>query len=183
MARTRILGAALVVGIAILAAGCGSDDDSQASDPTQWADGVCTAISTWQHDMTEAADTLKSDPSSNGFNQAAEEARASTTTLVETVQGLGAPDTDSGEKARTTVETLTNEFQSGVDTVQGAIDDADGVQGLLNSVSTVTAEISKMTSQLSSSLNDLSSLGQVDDELRQAFDDASSCDGLIPASS
>ena len=40
-----------------------------------------------------------------------------------------------------------------------------------------------MTSQLSSSLNDLSSLGQVDDELRQAFDDASSCDGLIPASS
>ena len=107
MARTRILGAALVMGIAILAAGCGSDDDSEASSPTQWADGVCTAISTWQHDMTDAADTLKSDPSSNGFNEAAEEARASTTTLVETVQGLGAPDTDSGEKARTAVNTLT----------------------------------------------------------------------------
>ena len=46
MARTRILGAALVMGIAILAAGCGSDD-SEASSPTQWADGVCTAIKTW----------------------------------------------------------------------------------------------------------------------------------------
>ena len=182
MARTRILGAALVMGIAILAAGCGNDN-ADASSPTQWADGVCTAIKTWQHDMTDAADTLKSDPSSNGFNDAADEARASTTTLVETVQGLGAPDTDSGEKARTAVNTLTDEFQSGVDTIQAAVDDANGVQGLLNSVSAVTAEISKMTSQLSSSLNDLSSLGRVDNELRQAFDDASSCDGLIPSSS
>ncbi len=182
MTRTRTFGAALVAGIAILAAGCGGDD-SETSASTQWADGVCSAITTWQSDITSAATSLKDNPSRDGVEQAANDAKSSTQTLVDTVQGLGAPDTESGDQARTTIDTLTTELQSDVDTISSAVSDASGVQGLLDAVSTVTATVSKMSSQLSSSLDELSSVTQVDDELRQSFEDASSCDGLIPGGS
>ncbi len=182
MTRTRMFGAAFVAGIVILAAGCGGDD-SETSASTQWADGVCSALTTWQDDIVSTASTLKDNPSRDGFEEAANEAKSSTETLVDTVKGLGAPDTESGDQAKATIDTLTTELQSDVDTISSAVSDASGVQGLLDAVSTVTATVSKMTSQLTSSLDDLSSLGEVDDELRQSFDDASSCDGLIPGGS
>jgi len=182
MIRTRMLAAALVAGSALVAAGCGSDD-SQTSATTQWADGVCSAVKTWQSDIASTVDTLKSNPSRNGFEQAAEDAKSSTETLVDTVKGLGAPDTDAGAQARSTVETLSTELSSGVETIQDAVDDVSGVQGLLTAVSTVSATLAKMSSQLTSSLGDLSSLRDADDELQEAFGDADSCDGVLPSGS
>jgi hypothetical protein len=74
-------------------------------------------------------------------------------------------------------------LQSDVDTIKNAVEDASGVQGLLTAVSTVSGAVASMTSELSSSLTELKSLENVDDELKQSFSEAESCNGVIPSGS
>ena len=54
MTRTRTLAAALVAAIALVAAGCGGDDESVPA-ATQWAGDVCTAVNTWRSDIAATA--------------------------------------------------------------------------------------------------------------------------------
>ena len=70
-----------------------------------------------------------------------------------------------------------------MDTIQKAVDDASGVQGLLGAVSAVSAAVANISQQLSATMDELGSLRDVDDQLRQSFADADSCDGLLPAGS
>ena len=183
MTRTRMLAAALVAGTALVVAGCGGSDESQVSASTQWASDLCTAVTTWRSDIASTADTLTSNPSRAGFEQAAGDAKKTTETLVDTVKGLGAPDTKAGEQARTTVDTLSTELSTDVETIQNAVEDVSGVQSLLTALTTVSATVSKISDQLSSSLDELGSLGDVDDQLKQSFADAQSCNGLLPSGS
>lgn len=180
MTRTRMLAAALVAGIALVAAGCGGDDKS-VSASTQWAGDVCTAVNTWRSDISSTASSLTSNPTRAGLEQAAEEAKSTTETLVDTLKGLGSPDTEAGDQARSAVDTLSTDLQSDVDTIQKAVDDASSVQGLLGAVSAVSAAVANISEQLSAAMDELGSLRDVDDQLRQSFADAESCDGLLPS--
>ena len=182
MTRTRMLAAALVAGTALVAAGCGGND-SQVPASTQWASDLCTAVTTWRSDIASTAETLTSNPSRAGFEQAAEDAKKTTETLVDTVKGLGAPDTTAGEQARTTVDTLSTDLSTDVETIQNAVEDVSGVQSLLTAATTVSATVSKISDQVSSSLDELGSLRDVDDQLKQSFADAESCNGLLPSGS
>ena len=117
------------------------------------------------------------------MEQAADDAKKTTETLVDTVKGLGAPDTKAGEQARTMVDTLSTELSTDVETIQKAVADVSGVQSLVTAVTTVSATVSKISDQLSSSFDELASLRDADDQLKQSFADAESCDGLLPAGS
>lgn len=181
MTGTRTLAAALVAATALVAAGCGGDDSVPAS--TQWASDLCTAVSTWRNDIASTAETLTSNPSRAGFQQAADDAKATTETLIDTVKGLGAPDTEAGDQARTTIDTLSNELTTDVQTIQTAVADVSGVQGLLSAATMVSATVAKISDQLSSALDDIGSLRDVDDQLKQSFADAESCNGLLPSGS
>jgi hypothetical protein len=181
MTRTRILGATLAAGVALVAAGCGGDDQD-VSASTQWAGDLCTAVNTWRSSISSTMSTLTQNPSRDGFEQAANDAKDSTETLIDTVRDLGSPGTESGDEAQSAVESLANDLQSDVDTIQDAVSEVSGVQGLLDAVSTVSATVAKISSQLSSTASDLSALRDVDDELRQSFEDAESCDGVVPGS-
>jgi hypothetical protein len=182
MTRTRLLAAAFVVAVAFAAAGCGGGDES-VSASTQWAGDVCTAVNTWRSDISATASSLTSNPTRAGFEQAAADAKSTTETLVDTLKGLGAPDTEAGDQARSALETLSTGLQSDIDTIQQAVDDASGVQGLLGAVSTASAAVAKVSAQLSTALDELGSLRDVDDQLRQSFADADACDGLLPEGS
>ena len=183
MTAMRMLAAALVAGTAVLAAACGGNDESHVSASTQWANNLCTAVNTWRSDIAATAETLTSNPSRAGFEQAADDAKKTTETLVDTVKGLGTPDTDAGEQARSTIDTLSTELSTDLETIQTAIENVSGVQGLLTAVTTVSATVSKISDQLSSSVDDVAALRDVDDQLKQSFADANSCDGLVPAGS
>ena len=126
---------------------------------------------------------MTSNPTRAGLEQAAGDAKSTTETLIDTLKGLGAPDTESGDQARSALDTLATGLQGDVDTIQQAVQDASGVQGLLGAVSEISAGLASISSQLSDALDELGSLRDVDDELRQAFDDAESCDGLIGSGS
>jgi hypothetical protein len=181
MTRTRTLAAALIAGIGIAAAGCGGDDESVPA-ATQWAGDVCTAVNTWRSDITATASSVTSNPTRAGLQEAADDAKTTTETLVDTLKGLGAPDTESGDEARSALDTLSTGVQGDVDAIQQAVQGVSGVQGLLGAVSEVSAALTNISSQLSDALDQLGSLRDVDDQLRQAFTDAASCDGLLPGS-
>lgn len=176
----RALGAALVAGLALVAAGCGGGNDVSAS--TQWAGDLCTAVNTWRNSIAATASTLGSNPTRQGLEAAATDAEATTRTLIDTVRGLGAPDTTSGEEARAALESLATSLQSDVETIKDAVDNVSDVQGLLAAASTVSTTVANISTQLSSSLDDLGALRQADDELKQSFEDADSCDGVVPGS-
>ena len=180
MGRARALGAAFVAGAALVAAGCDGGNDVSAS--TQWADDLCTAINTWRNSIATTASTLTSNPTREGLEQAAADAEATTRTLIDTVKGLGAPDTQSGDQARAAVDSLATSLQSDVDTIKGAVENVSDVQGLLTAVSTVSGSVANISKQLSSSLNELGALRETDDELKQSFEGADSCNGVVPGS-
>ena len=181
MGRARAYAVAVVAAVTVVAAGCGGNDN-QVSASTQWAGDLCTAVNTWRNSIAATASTLASNPTREGLQQAASDAEATTKTLIDTVQGLGAPDTTSGDQARATVDSLASSLQSDVETIKGAVENVSGVQGLLTAVSTVSATVANISTQLSSSLDDLGALRNTDDELKQSFADADSCDGVIPGS-
>ncbi|MCZ7589815.1 MAG: hypothetical protein M5U27_13360 [Gaiella sp.] len=91
----RSAGAALAVAAALAAAACGGDEPSAA---TRWAGDLCTAVSTWRSEIADTAESLTARPTRASLEQAAEDAQASTTTLIDTVRGLGAPDTEAGAR-------------------------------------------------------------------------------------
>lgn len=174
----RAAAAALVAGVALVAAGCGGDGESPT---TKWAGDLCTAISTWRSDVEGTVSSLESNPTRAGLRQAADDAQASTQTLIDTVRGLGAPpDTESGSQARTAVEALSNELETGVATIHSAVEDVTDVQSALAAASTVSTTVTTISSQVSATLDELSSLRDVDNELRQSFSEADACDGVIP---
>lgn len=181
MGRARALAVAVVTCAALAASACGGDDN-EVSASTQWAGDLCTAINTWRDSISAAASTLTSNPTRESLEQAAADAEETTRTLIDTVKGLGAPDTTSGEEAKAAVDSLATSLQSDVDKIKQAVDGVSDVQGLLGAVSTVTATVANISSQLSSSLDDLGALRDADDELRQSFEDAESCDGVVPGS-
>jgi len=179
--RVRALGATLLAGAVLTAAGCGGDDN-QVSASTQWAGDLCTAVNTWRNSIATTASTLTSNPTRDGLEQAAADAEATTRTMIDTVKGLGAPDTTSGDEAKAAVDSLATSLQSDVETIKGAVEGVSDVQGLLAAASTVSSTVADISTQLSSTLDELGALRDSDDELKQAFSDADSCDGVIPGS-
>ena len=174
--------AGTVAALALVAAGCGSDEPD-VSPTTQWAGDLCTAVDTWRDDVSSVAASLTSNPTREGLEDAADEAVESTETLIETLRGLGAPETESGDEASDAMSELSDELESDLDTIEEAIADISGVQGLLDAVSQVSAAVSSITTAVSSAFGDLGALANVGDELRDAFTEAEACDGVAPSGS
>ena len=68
----------------------------------EWADGVCTALTTWTADLETAAEPLGdvSSLSGDSIRQAADDVKVATETLTESLRSLGRPDTESGEEVQ-----------------------------------------------------------------------------------
>jgi hypothetical protein len=164
--------AALIGILALLAAGCGSDKSSNSSSTTDWANGVCSAITTYRQSVTDAVDSLKGNVSQAGFKDATNQVQKATNTFVDTTKSLGKPDTDAGKQAKTTLETLSTQLQSELDTVKNA-----GNTGLVQSLSTVTTALATAQTQISTAFDQLKGL-DAQGELSNAFKQASACDSL-----
>jgi uncharacterized protein YoxC len=168
----------LVTAFALAAAGCGgSDDESDAT--TDWAGGVCSAMTTWQSSITDAVNSVKDNPTKEGVDSAFNDAKDATKTFTDDVKGLGTPETDAGQQATDALNELSSDLNAGVQQVQQAIETAKGAgaTGALSAISAVSATLSTLMSQATTTLTQLQSLdgGQ---ELKDAFDNASSCDDL-----
>ena len=172
----RLLATA-VVALALVAAGCGGSDESSSASPTdEWADGFCTAITTWTDSLKSVTEQFAS-PSSltqDGLTDAANDVKSSTDTLVDDLRGLGAPDTESGQAVKTSIDELSTTLESEVSKIESAVDGASGLTELPSAISSITTSLSAMGSAFASTLQAIES-ADVKRELQTALEDSPAC--------
>src|SRR3990170_8455935 len=118
---TKTFLATAVAALALVAAGCGGGDESSSASPTdEWADGFCTAITSWTDSIQSVTEqfTDLSSLSRDGLEIAAGDARTATEDLVDDLQGLGAPDTESGQAVKDSIDELSSMLESEVATIE-----------------------------------------------------------------
>ncbi len=172
---------ALVLGLmaVCLATGCGGDSGGgSASSATDWADDVCSSISTWTGSITSAADSLRDgNLTEEKLRSAVEDVKSATNDFADEVQALGPPDTDSGEQAQESLEALADDLEESTDKIDKALEDASTPSETLAALTTVTGALSTMGSRLSSTFTELEKLDP-GGELEDAFSEADSCKEL-----
>lgn len=177
----RAIAAAVIVVAALLAAGCGgsSDDSSSSASPTtEWADGLCSAITSWTSSLSSIGDTLKQGSlTKDSLTSAVDDAKSATDTFTSDLDGLGLPDTDAGQQAKDSVDQLSTDLKADMTVIEDAVDGASGVSGILDAVSVVSSTLVKMGSKVSSTITSFQDL-DAKGELESAFKQADSCTEL-----
>jgi hypothetical protein len=169
--RLGILAAVLVLVTTPVLAGCGGDEESASQ---QWAGDVCGELSTWVTSVQDAVRSL----TDNGLSLDAAAVRAATADvreatdeLVDGLAGLEPPETESGKQARGELEELGTQLTEQLEEVEQAAE--TGSLGLVP----VTAALAAAAAAVRSTFESLQS-PDVGEELRDGFENASSCDSL-----
>ena len=175
---------AVAASMALLAAGCGSSGGSSTTTTTTsasatetWASGVCSSITTWQAAIKTAADSVKSNPTKSGLQTAAGDAKSATDTLASDLKGLGKPDTQAGQQAKDSLDTLSTTLQKDTTTIEDAVKNASGLNGVLTAASTVTGTLASMGTAVTTTFTALQGL-DAKGELKSAFASSSDCSSL-----
>jgi hypothetical protein len=168
---------------ALVAAGCGSTDSSSDTTPTtDWADGLCSSITTWRSSITTIVDTLRAgNLSQDSLTAAADDAEEATRTFTTSLKGLGRPDTEAGQQAQDSVQELTTEIGADMTKIQDTVSNISGVAGVLAAIPTITTTIQSAGSQVADTISGLQKL-DAKGELESAFEDTESCQALTTGS-
>ena len=174
---TRKLLATAAALLALLAAGCGGSDESSSASPTdEWAEGFCNAITTWTDSLQSVTEQFSS-PSSlstSALEDAANDVKSSTGTLVDDLRELGAPDTESGQAVKDSIDELSTTLESEVANIQSAADGVSGLTGLPSAISSITTSLAAMGTAFASTLQALES-ADAKGELQTALEDSPAC--------
>jgi hypothetical protein len=165
-----------IVAAALLAAGCGGGGTTSTTSPTvDWANNLCSATTTWKDALSSAASSLKNGPyTSATLDAAAGQAKDATQTFLDSLKGLGKPDTPSGQDAKSAVDSLQSQLQSDLDTMQKATANVSGASAVLNAISVVSGTLVTMGNQVKSTVSTLQQ-SDVSGDLKNAFDQADAC--------
>lgn len=171
--------ALLVASLALVATGCGGDDEASADPTAEWAQGFCTAITTWTDSITGATDELRSLSSLNrdSFEQASEDIRAATSDFGDDLRALGSPETESGEEAKQAIDDFATTLDEDSADIEAAVQDVSGITGIPGAVQDITASLSSMNAAFSTMLSAIRT-GDAQDELQTAFENADACDDI-----
>jgi hypothetical protein len=161
----------------MLAAGCGGGDDGGSS-ATEWADGVCSAITDWSDSLESTTQSLRSGSlSEDELRSAVDDFESATNDFVDDLRGLGTPETEAGQEAKESVDQLADDVDEGVSRIESAVDDASDGSGVGEVITAIGTSLATMGQQLSATFARLQQLDP-QGELEQAFNDADSCDEL-----
>ena len=191
MRRTALTG--LVAALALVAAGCGGEDDggsgsgAQGVEPDAYAANVCGAISGWQKELQTSVSTMsgKVGASSSPADikkqlvSFMEAATASTQSMVTKVKGAGTPDVENGEA-------LQRDLVKGLEDAQTAFaaarDDAKSLPendpvAFQREAQELSATLNREGTAIGQTFNGLSDKYD-SDELNEAFDKEPACKTL-----
>lgn len=183
--RQAVAFIALVASLALVAAGCGgSDESSTASSTVEWADGLCTAITSWKDELEQigAQFTDLSSLSQQGLDEAANDVRKANETLVDDLESLGAPDTESGQEAKNAIDGLATTVEADLSEIEDTVDGISGITGIPAAAVTISSALSSMASASSSTIQTIED-ADVKGELQDAFEQADSCSDIANSSS
>jgi hypothetical protein len=165
--------AALLVSLTVLAAGCGKSKPPPT--PADWANGVCSAVSTWKTSITAAVDSVEAgNVTKDSVTKAADDAKNATNKLTDDLKKLGKPNTSAGAQAQKTVDQLSTQVSDGVDTIQATVKNISSLSSALSAVTTVSTTLKTLSTDISTAFSTLSKL-EPGGELQQAFKSAPDC--------
>jgi inorganic triphosphatase YgiF len=173
--RLRLTAAFAVSALALVAAGCGGSDEE--SDPTAaWAAGFCSAVTSWTDALQDVTSQFRdtSNLSEDGLQSAAEDVRTATEQLVDDLRGLGAPETESGEEIRSSLDSLSNTLEAESGEIESTVEGISGITGLPSAISAVSTSLSAMGSAFAETLQTIES-ADVDGELQSALEESPEC--------
>jgi hypothetical protein len=172
---------AVVAAVALAAAGCGGSS-SDTTPTNQWADSLCSSITTWTSSLSSIAGNLQSGGiSKDSLQTAVDSAKTATDKFTTSLGNLGRPDTESGQKAQDSVNQLSSEIQSDLTTIEDAVNGASGVSGVLNAVTVTKSTLTKAGTQVTDTLTGFQNL-DAKGELEAAFKQSGSCKKLTGGS-
>lgn len=181
MKSARLSVAAGIAALAVVAAGCGGSSSdtttTTAASASEWANGLCSAVATWEDSFKSATEQVTSSPSKESLQTAANDVEAATQTLIDDVKNLGAPDTQSGQDVKTSVDDLTTTLQTQVDAIKTSIDNASGVSGLVSAATDIGASLKTMNSAISSTISTIEN-ADAQGELKDALQSSPDCQSL-----
>ena len=115
-----------------------------------WAEGLCSAIVIYRSSITDAATNLKEgNVSKSALDDAAESVNDATKTFVDSVHGLGQPETKAGGEIKQTLDGLATSLQTDFQAIQDA---TSGSSSALSVVSAVSATLTTARSQVSAAV-------------------------------
>jgi hypothetical protein len=173
-----------VVALATLAVGCGGKN-SRSSQSTSaastsapdWANGLCSAVSTWSTSVQTTTTSLKGNVTEDSLKSASAGVTKATDEFVNDLKGLGTPDTDSGKKAKETLDTLAGQLKTNVQTIDKAVKEVSGTSSALTAVSTVSSTLVTVGDQVTTAFTSIQQL-DTKGELDQAFRNSEECKKL-----
>jgi hypothetical protein len=172
------------VAIAVFAAGCGgkSAEKSGSESSADWANNLCSSLVTWSTSVRKTTSSLKGNVSQSSLESTADDVTKATDKLESDLKGLGTPDTESGKKAKETVDKLAGQLKTDVATIEKAVKEASGASGALKAVSTVSTSLVSVGDQVTTAF---ASIQQLDTkgELEKAFKDSEECKKLAKGGS
>jgi hypothetical protein len=173
--RRLLLPAALLAGSAVLLAGCGGSSSSSGTSAEDWASGYCGDATTWVTSLDEARASVRTGTTPQ---EAAQSVTDETNSFIESINGLGTPDTPDGSTSEERAKTLAQTLSGRVARMSGAIDTN-------NPDVTLKQQTLVVQQQIAASLSDIKTttakLGQDDAELGAAMRASSDCTSLDAA--
>src|SRR5262249_18487727 len=172
--------------LALLAAGCGGGSKSSSSGGTvpaeDWANNVCSAITTWTSSVRKTGDDLRTgNVTDASLTGAVDHFQSSPKPLADDLKGLGRPDTSAGDKAQASVDKLATEIQKDADQIKTETEGASGLSGLQQSLTKVGVTLQQMGVQVTTTFSELGTL-DAKGELQSAFKKADKCSSLVKSS-
>ena len=167
----------------VLASGCGgggSSSSSSSPSPKDWANGLCSSITSWSTSVQKSGQSLQSgNLSKDDLKKTTDEIQSATHKLAEDLRGLGKPNTDSGQKAKDAIDQLATQVDSDVEEMKQAADKASGTgaSGAVRAATSIATTLSKLGAQIGSAASSLQSADAKGD-LEQGFKDAPACKNL-----
>jgi methyl-accepting chemotaxis protein len=182
--RSHILAAALVAALALVAAGCGGGGGSTtttttSASATDWANGFCGAFATWDQSFKDATSqfTSLSSLSKDNFQKAADDIDAATQQLITSLKDLGAPDTESGQQVKDSIDSLSTTLQTQVDAIKKTIDQTSGITEIPGAAQDIVSSLDTMNTALSSTAKTIEG-ANVNGELTDALKSSPDCANL-----
>jgi ABC-type transporter Mla subunit MlaD len=168
--------AALVAALALAAAGCGDDGGRSAED---WATDVCTELDTWADSIATSISGVMSQGlgvTRDDLSAAAHQASRATSELVDDLQEIEPPDTESGERAQEELQQLGDSLEQHAGEVRELVEGAStSGTGLADLGRSIVGEIGAAVDDTQAALRALQDAG---DELRSGISDSDACTRL-----
>jgi hypothetical protein len=188
--RTWVIVGIVVIAVAIAAAVVivkATDSGSSSESTTQWADDVCTSLSDWRSSIESLATVSGGSLSRDDLRQKLSDAQVATEQLITDLKDIGPPDTESGTQLKQQLQDSADQLQQSYENLKAQAQDAldaDSATAFLQGLAQLAPDFQNLLNETASTLDTLQSTdvaGSSSDEIKQAFDDADSCQALRSA--